>query len=253
MGYSKFIRSGNILEAYDYERNISNNLGGNRQRRRALVVEDSGMFASDRENSLQKRTKERRQSNARRTCVFFTRIVLSNLTGSEFPYFVTLTYREVQRSLEVGYYDFKLFVQSLRYKFGCTFKYIVVPEFQKRGSLHFHCLLWGLPESIFKQERETRFLAGLWGKGFIDCFKTDGNEKVAYYMAKYMSKTFVSSLVSSSKAYRCSRNILRPDIVSGVSIDDTGDEILGVDNPPCEDREFLTQWLGKGRYRKYNI
>src|SRR5690606_15820961 len=101
----------------------------------------------------------------------------SNLGGSSLPILATLTYRDNFTDLSGAYKHFSAFIQSLRHKFGKTFKYICVPEFQKRGAVHFHALFWGLPENLLSLERKSRTLATIWGKGFVYLKQTDGNEK----------------------------------------------------------------------------
>ncbi|HEV7423767.1 MAG TPA: hypothetical protein VGO21_01100, partial [Candidatus Paceibacterota bacterium] len=130
---------------------------------------------------------------------------------------------------------------------------ICVPEFQKRGAVHFHALFWGLPEEIFLQERKTRMLAGFWAKGFVYLKETDGNEKLSFYLSKYMAKAFIDPRLKNQKCYVASRNIQRPKVIVGASPLWPILEDYGITGEPLVDREYDTKYLGKGRYRLFKI
>ena len=173
MGYTKFIRYGNNFELYEYEREPVYI-----KRRRGLRGHAHGRegLGADGENRLSEQEQlGKRQSNAKRAAVAFRRLVASNLSGSVFPVLVTITYAENVTDIKIGYQDYRAFIQALRYKYGKTFKYICVPEFQKRGAVHFHALFWGLPTEVVLQERSTRTLARIWGKGYVFLKPTDGH------------------------------------------------------------------------------
>lgn len=250
MGYNKIISYGNTIELYEYEKDVI------RLKSRIINVRkrdpDDKDLGVDGKNIISERKLGKRQDNARRAELAFRRIVASNLGGSSRPLLITLTYRNNLTNLKRAYKDLSSFIQSVRYKYGKIFRYICVPEFQKRGAVHYHALFWGLPEKIFLLERKNREIARLWSRGFVFIKETDGNEKLSFYLSKYMAKAFIDPRLKNQKCYVASRNILRPIIMKGVSYSGIGiifDE-YGVDeNEPLVDREYLTSWLGKGRYR----
>lgn len=253
MGYNKFIKSGSTFELYEYEKDIR--ISAPRARKvvnaRKPCNLDLDIGGAD---PFSQGYVGKRQDNARRASMAFRRLILCNLTGFNFPLLVTITYAENQEDIRIGYKDFKTFIQSLRYKFGKVFRYVAVPEFQKRGAVHFHALFWGLPEGIFDTERKTRQLAILWGKGFIYLKKTDGDDRLSSYLAKYMVKAFLDFRLKGQRAYTSSRNCLRPEIVAGFSpVWPVVDDLVGVDNSPLLEKEYMTQWLGKGRYRLFKV
>jgi len=250
MPYVKAIIYGENLELYNYEKDINPTGGkklGNKSRDNSSSLVTSG------EPTIKK--SSRRRDNSRRAGLSFRRLVLANMAFDVPPILATFTYAENQTDLAVGYKDWNAFVRGVRYHIGKSWKYIVVPEFQKRGSLHFHALLWGIPEDRRKQERRTRFFARCWGKGFVDLIATDGNERIAGYIAKYMVKGYNDERLFAKKAYRCSRNVVRPVCEKNLGGMHYVSEVYGIggDNPPCEDKEFGTQWMGKGRFRLYKI
>ena len=69
-----------------------------------------------------------------------------------------------------------------------------------------------------------------------------------------MAKAFIDPRLKNQKCYVASRNILRPNIMRGVSYAGIGiilDEYGMNENEPLVDREYSTSWLGKGRYRVF--
>lgn len=249
MGYIKAIIYGSNLELYTYEKNIRA-IGGKRGNPTSRAnMQDVPVS----ESVAEKEKISKRQNTKNRTLSAFRRLVIANNERSLPPVLITCTYAENQQSLTVGYRDFQSFITSMRHTFGKTFRYIAVPEFQRRGAVHFHALFWGLPENICAEERHTRVVARLWGRGFVDCFLTDGSDKLGSYLAKYLGKSYTDPRLFGKKAFRCSRNVIKPIYEKNLAGLYYLSEMygIGVDNYPCIDREFDTQWLGKGRYRYY--
>jgi len=249
MGFSKLIISGKTLEIYEYENECR---ATGRINKKINVPYE--VVSVDREDTLPKRLAFRRPDNARRASLAFRRIVECNLGDSENPVFVSLTYKRNMRDYGEAYRDLQSFILTLRRRYSLPLlRYIAVPEVQKRGSLHFHTLIWGLPEELVLFERQSRVLATIWGQGFIDVKRTDGNDKIAGYMAKYMSKAFREERLFSKKTFMCSRNVLRPKIDKGnLSLSyivdfDYVDKSLDFSN------SFLTMYLGRCNYKRYKL
>ena len=251
MGHVKIISYADIVEIYEYERSIlvlrgrgKPSKGEDENRDGNSCVETGG------EDPLQKRKLGKRPDNARRAKVAFRRIVASNLDATATPILVTLTYRDNLTDLSLAYRHFSAFTGALRRTHGKAFKYICVPEFQKRGAVHFHALFWGLPKEVVLSERRTRALAGLWSKGFVFLKETDGSQKLSGYLAKYMTKAFTDPRLKNQKSYVASKNIARPLIQSGsFPIQEVLFQFGVLDIEPVVDKTFTTSWLGNGRYR----
>lgn len=232
MAYVKIIQSGNTYEIYKYEKEppIPNRKGTKRPR------------------DGQRRPRKRTGLNLERTRKNFVRIVRSNLTGTECPSLITLTMRDIV-SIDLAYSCLTSFNNCLRKQFGKDFRYVAVPEFQKRGAVHFHILYWGLPIEIIENERRNRTLQNIWSLGYVDCLPTDGSPKLAGYLAKYMSKSMSDDRIIGQKAYSCSRNVMRPVSHSdflGFTLPDEfwegGDNVL-------TQRTFETKWMGSCNYQ----
>lgn len=250
MGYIKVIKSGNTIERFDYARELQPRPRTKRGVSRKARVPRVAIDGSD---TLRRDEYEgKRKDNVMRAKMVFRRLILSNLTGTDHPLLLTLTYKDNQTSIVQGYKDFSSFVKAMRYKFGKLFRYMSVPEFQERGAIHFHAMFWGLPDTIGKTERRTRLVAGIWGHGYVDIKVTDGSPKLAGYISKYMAKNFIDYRLYGQKAYTCSRNMKRPEVASGISQfgADTLLEQCGAGIPEI-DKEYNTLHLGKCRKRIY--
>jgi len=238
MPYSKLVISGNYVEKYEYSYNLP--------QRRPNVPK--GVPRKKRDPSAR-----RRADNINRCRQSFQRLVRTNLVRGA-PALLTLTMREVV-ALSVAWKCFTTFGRKIRARFGRDIAWIVVPEFQKRGAVHYHALVWGLSDETIKTERYTRLLAGIWGWGFVDVIKTDGNAKLSSYLSKYMSKTMSDTRLVDQRAFSASRNILRPMSFRTPTQISFASEEFGVngDNELVYERSYDTLWLGRCDYKVYKL
>lgn len=254
MPYTKIIKSGNLVEIYKYEKDLPE--------RRILP----------RKKSVGRRTKRnlsRRIDNVKRLKRSFVRLVRSNLGDQKKPALFTFTMASCLH-VKLGYECFTAFIQRMRRVYGVSFSYIAVPEFQIRGAVHFHALIWGLPEKdlideaphwereedygrMDKIKRGTRKIQNLWSYGYVDCVITDGSAKLASYLGKYMQKAMCDERLVSEKAYVASRNIVRPLLLPFTTALDYVDEMFPVESSIEFNRDFDTLWLGRCNYRSYLV
>jgi len=244
--YEKIIKSGDVVEIWQYEKEPPE--------------------YRPRKKSRYKNPRRYRRNVSRARATFF-RLVQANLGAGKIPAFLTLTMREIV-SIRDGWKAFQAFGARVRRNYSGRLAYIAVPEFQKRGAVHFHCLVWGLTDEEIIRERTTRRIAELWGHGFIDLRSSDGSPKLAGYLAKYMFKAMWDERLSGAKSYSASRSLMRSvslkskTAVALVEAEINGDRIntdgtisLGVDNPllPEKEREYSTEWMGKCNYKVYRF
>lgn len=193
----------------------------------------------------------RRADNVRRSVSLFRRLVRSNLVRDENPTLLTVTMLQVF-SLKTSFRIFTGFAVRLRTVYGKDFRYIAVPEFQKRGAVHFHVLVWGIKKEVLEEETTTRRIQRLWAHGFVDFIVTDGSPKLAAYLSKYLSKAMQDVRLGGERAYSCSRNVLRPVRVATKAF---GDDVLdqwGVDrSKPEYVHKFNVRFLGECTYQAY--
>jgi len=240
LGYIKWFQSGTLLEKYEYEKNLP-------IRRKSPKIAPRG----PRDRKLVFRSAD----SLRRAQRGFRRLVRANLVGDAPPAFLTLTMFQIL-PYEASCKLFTSFIATLRREQGEGFRYIAVPEYQRRGALHFHVLLWGLNEYA-SEESETRYFARLWLRGFCDAIITDGSPRLAGYFAKYMSKSMQDVRLNGKKAYFCGRNTLRPVSVSATKIAEfklqvIEQEVIHTGELTFE-RTFDSIWLGRCHYQKFHI
>lgn len=100
--------------------------------------------------------------------------------------FVTLTYREVDDWKAGHLAAFVLNVRNwFRRKAGVPCRMVWVLELQKRGAVHYHCMLWIPARCRFPNPAQ----AGWWKHGFSHVAAPKGGiQRPVSYMAKYASK-----------------------------------------------------------------
>lgn len=107
---------------------------------------------------------------------------------------------------------------------------LFVPELSPRGRIHFHGLLFNVPEEWGDQkkgkytisigrERKERFFAKLWGYGFVDIKRTDGSPRLATYIAKYVAKGVVEPFLTPLRLIRTSLGFPTELVVRGAMAD----------------------------------
>jgi len=120
--------------------------------------------------------------------------------------FVTLTYQENVLDLKRAKRDFSLFIKKLSYETSTSLKYICVPERQKRGAVHFHCLFFNLPFrplSVFKS---------IWPHGDARFERSRQLRSIASYVAKYVTKNSFD-FPKGTRIIMRSRNLIIPKVI----------------------------------------
>ena len=277
MGYKKFIKSGNQLEYYEYQREPLAR-GRPKGYKREIKTEGIREGVVDSGGSAFQQKLERRRDNAWHASLAFRRTVLSNLDTSENPLLLTFTVKENITALSECARFFNICLVRMRRAYGGEFRYIAVPEFQKRGAVHYHALFWGLPAGELLEECKTGFISGvnpvltellgekevfvrnvsptiteMFEQGMVFMKKTDGNERLAGYLSKYMVKAIKDERLYGHKAYFASRNIKRPIVVKGeLAYWWSGDfDLKNIE--PKKVKEYDTPWLGKVLYRLFTL
>lgn len=126
---------------------------------------------------------------------------------------LTLTYQQNVTDLALAFYDLKKFIRFVRKRLP-DWKYLAVPELQKRGAVHFHLAVRGF--------QDVRFLRNCWlrvvGAGNIDVQGPKGAgsvkwklPKLAGYLTKYITKDL--GLGNARQRYRVAEGIEIPSQV----------------------------------------
>lgn len=232
----KVIRSGNVIEVYQYQ---DSRLYGYSQKASngsapLDVIEDvdkeTGEIITRKateeeqmELRLSKQLSERAKSNikARNN---LRRLVLNNFSNRST--FLTLTFQENLTDLTKANQVFKRFVkymkEDLAKVWGNGFKYVAVVEFQKRGAIHYH-LICDLPKyyrysKVRDRWRQAITALGVSGTGSTKQHRIDKVDNVGAYVVKYMTKADADERLIGKKLYQTSRGLIKP-IEKAYSID----------------------------------
>ena len=140
------------------------------------------------------------QISSKRATDKLRRLIIGNLYHyTEYkPVFLTLTTQENITDLSIANNEFKLFIKRFNYKLGYNLKYIAVPEFQERGAVHFHIIIFNIPFIQVNVIRE------IWRNGEqrnIDIRLINRGKKAFKYITKYISKTFIDIRFKNKKRY----------------------------------------------------
>ena len=167
----------------------------------------------------------RRHDNIRRTRQICVRRLLSALEEFGPPLLLTLTFKGDASDAAYASDALRRFQARLRTEFDDP-QSLFVPELSPRSRIHFHGLLFNVPQSLgdkkegrrivsYGEERSTRVLAGLWGEGFVDATQTDGSRRLAYYISKYITKEGGETLFNAMRMLRISNGFPREIIIRG--------------------------------------
>ena len=147
--------------------------------------------------------------------------------------FLTLTFKE--NILDVTYTnnEFSKFIKRLNYflykEKRQLLKYIAVWEQQKRGSIHYHVILFDFPYI------RANDLKKIWSHGFIKINKidVDSSENRGRYLSKYFSKN-IDIKSHKQKAFFKSQNLILPKIKKTILKDNN----IFIDNEIIYEKEY---------------
>lgn len=127
--------------------------------------------------------------------------------------FITLTIAENEQNIENANKMLHSFTVQIR-RIKKDFAYIAIPEFQKRGAIHYH-LLTNISidddKLIYSQEDNPKFKhIKYWNKGFTSIEPLKGDiKKVVGYISKYMTKD-IDDRLFGHRRYLYSQNLATP-------------------------------------------
>lgn len=192
---SKIVASGNIIEFYEYEKPVLEGYSDTKK-------SSSGRSVSA--NEFEKEVNRKKVlSRARRD---LRRLINSNVNmyAGFTSKFITLTFKENLKDFSSANYEFKKFKQRLEDYFDKKLKYVVVPEFQKRGAIHYHVIFFNIPFI------RSNVLSKIWNNGFVKVNKIDNVDNVGAYICKYMTKDNDDDRLLGKKCYFSSRGLYKP-------------------------------------------
>jgi hypothetical protein len=148
-----------------------------------------------------------REKSLKRARIELRRVIDANYLRGRSK-FVTLTFADNVTDVGLANDEFKKFMKRLNYRvFGrkCSdLEYTVVVEFQQRGAVHYHVVVYNLSYI------ENKELANIWGEGFVKVNRIDDIDNVGAYVSAYLGKGVGEERLFGKKVYRSSRGINKP-------------------------------------------
>ena len=228
----KLIISGSVLELYDYQSPV--------------------FYGSKKEKIIKvnKEKKKREKSEISPSSVYRAKANLRRLittngwawqdeNGRKYmPMFLTFTFKENITDLKTAHKKFTNFIQRFNYLVNenkeVNLKYVCVPEFQKRGAVHYHSIFFNLLKLSVPKLKKIK---ATWGQGSYRLEKITDIKKMIIYVAKYITKQMADERFFGQKKYFASKDLLKPVIVRD---EVTIDEIMKF--VPKESKTFENEW-----------
>jgi len=152
-----------------------------------------------------KRADKKRDDHILRARRQIRRLINANL-ATQVPKFITLTFAKNIHTLKEANPQFTRFQKELQRRYGRG-RYLCVPEFQKRGAVHFHVIYFDLP--YIKNIKSV--MAKLWGKGWVKVIAVREIRNIGAYVSKYLQKGVGDKRTVGHKGYFRSRGMLLPE------------------------------------------
>lgn len=138
---------------------------------------------------------------------------LAKCNAKEWKTFITLTIADNITDIDIANKKLNCFTHKVKRVFK-DFKYICIPEFQKRGAVHYHMLTnidISNKDLIYSQENNKRYKhIKYWIDGYdkVDVLDDD-IKKVIGYISKYMTKD-IDDRLFNKRRYHYSNNLKKP-------------------------------------------
>jgi len=153
MGYTKIIQYGDTIETFQYSRSLS------LSRRKTLTAIQKKRAAERRKLRL-----TRSPFSCRRSVQNFFQLVHHNVYHAKTISFCTLTFANDYSHKQASRYVSHFFHRIKKTQIEIPIYYISVPEFTKKGRIHYHLLIFNLPPGLVASYRDARrsgrFIAG---------------------------------------------------------------------------------------------
>ena len=241
---NRIIVTGNIVEFYSYSKGYLSECQYKPKGREfgSISSDDSKPDGFDRLRAL-----NRAKRNLRRLINANHQQYGSSFTSK----FLTLTFKENITCLDFASYELEKFIKRLNYRIYQTNKanlrYVCVPEFQERGAVHYHLVIFNMP--YFRSD----ILSDLWGNGFIKINQIEDVDNVGVYISAYLGgEDEFDTRLQGRKSYHCSRGLLKPvEIIDKKKVEQIAAALL--EKKPIYSTEFESDYLGNVVCMHYSI
>lgn len=241
--YTRTILSGYFIETYQYEKPLHLN-------RKPKAKKENSQDYSDRPYYFERyiiRRGEYRKRTKSRVRGMVQRLVESNFNKDSV--FLTLTFNN-QNNFDIT--DLKVcnpklhnFMVKLKGKFE-NLKYLIVPEFQKRGAVHYHLI-------INQPFIEKELIQKLWKYGFIyieDIYYIEG---IGNYFTKYLTKNSDDERLYGKRSFFTSKNLRRPKTIYEEQAEKIITRLKEKEIKPYFSKTYSSEFNGVVKYDKYHI
>lgn len=190
-------------------------------------------------NNFDKELKKIENRNIIRSKLSCQRLAKANM--KDWQTFITLTFEENITNVQEANKQFRYFIDKIR-RIKKDFKYLCVPEFQKRGAVHYH-LLTNIninDDTLMYTQKDNKMFRHIkyWHNGLdsVEILKGDA-KKVIGYISKYMTKDIDDRLFSKHR-YFYSQNLIKP---KSNFIDLDNEKEVKFYNEKIQDKELIYQ------------
>jgi len=195
----RVVKCGSIIEKYEYATPYFYNFG-----------KTASSNVPEKETGID----ESRTDNIERARRKIKRLINSNVFVYGFhPIFVTYTFAENITNVRQANAFFKKHHDNLRRRIvGRSVRYLAVPEFQKRGAVHYHAVYFDLP---FISGIKDIF-ASSWGQGYVQIKAVKHVKNIGAYVSKYFSKNWFERKDKGAKCYFSTDGLFQPETLHGI-------------------------------------
>ncbi|MBL7058662.1 hypothetical protein ISS03_04965 [Patescibacteria group bacterium] len=236
----KIVKSGKFIEIYEYGKPYWVGFPRLRRLRPAPKIQrDQEKIRADNVNRTRKKIKRIVNSNPQLNC------------------FLTLTFAKEITELKQANPIFNNFTKRMLNKYS-NFEYLAVPEFQKRGRVHYHVACkFNLPE--FKDKEDEReferwFAKNLWRNGFIDVRPISNVKNIGSYISKYLGKEMFDKRFFRKKKFFYSKTLNMPEVYrKRREIKEFTDFFEPETMKPVFESDFYSKHTGDTTYKVYAL
>ena len=248
----KLIQSGDIIEIYEYSEGYLKGYKLTEREIKNRIYSERSSAGADSTDSRE-RSLKRAKMNLRRLINANVGQYGKDVTAK----FLTLTFKENIQDIKQANYEFKKFIKRLNYKVYGTkkaiLKYTTVIEFQKRGAIHYHTILYNMPYI------KANEIAEIWDNGFIKINKIDDIDNVGAYIGEYLGqaekeqgKEVEDERLRGQKTHFSSRGLYKPNEITDKKIVEQIAAALPNEKLTYT-ATFENEHIGNITYKQYNI
>lgn len=145
---------------------------------------------------------KRRANNIHRSRQKAIRLAITN-SNPKTTVFYTLTYKLNQTSRKLAQHHHEQMLKRIQRDLGTRPAFIYTIEYQKRGAIHFHGLLFNMPFVP-----SAKFMKRYWKQGGVTLKQAHNSAHAIAYATKYMTKE--SENTNNVRMYSCSQGLKQP-------------------------------------------